>query len=125
MNSRLRYDPDVRIEMPFDKFLFGGGFQQAGNFVKNHRGHDIYGISAYNNLKPILGEIWYLRFLNKQKDFCYVLLETVYYYLHHRQPIVEPTEPSSSTDGGVVLIFPFVRGDGVHRHWEETISKLS
>ena len=68
--------------------------------------------------------MWHVRFLNKQKDFCYVIQNTVNVYLHQRLPIVDPVEPSCSTDRGFVLIFHFVRGDDVCRHWEEDTSKI-
>ena len=34
LNSWARSDVDVRIELPFDRYLFIGGLQQAGKLVK-------------------------------------------------------------------------------------------
>ena len=124
LNSSSRSGPDVRIEMPFDKILFSGGLQLAGKLAQIYRGHTIYKILTYSDLKPLLGAMWHVRFLNKQKDFCYVIQNTVNFYIHQRLHIVDPVEPSCTTDGGFVLIFRFVRGDGVRRHWEEDISKI-
>ena len=84
LNSSIRNDPDTRIELPFDRFLFGGGLQQAGKFMKKYRGHDIYTIKKFGDLDSILGKRWHVRVLNKQLDFCCVKLETVRYHLHRR-----------------------------------------
>ena len=83
--------------------------------MKSSCGHDIYTIRKYSALEPLLGQQWYLRMLNKAKDFSYVILETVQYYLHRRVP----AENERSVDGGYLLIFWFVRGDGVERNWED------
>ena len=121
LNSSSRSDPEVRIEIPFDHFLFKGGLQQAGRLVKKDRGHEVYRIETYSSLVHILGVNWHLRVRNKEYDFCYVILETVKYYLHRRQPIVDSYEPLHSVDGGYVLVFRFVRGDGVRRHWDDVV----
>jgi len=121
--SSSRSDPDTRIEIPFDKFLFVGGMQQAGKLLKKHRGHGVYGIKKYSDLVPILGERWHIRVLNKQLDFCYAKLETVRYYLYTRQPLpdFQPGYEDSYIPTGHVLIFRFVRVDGVKRHWDDII----
>ena len=119
LRPSTRADPDVRIEIPFDRFLFIGGLQQVGKFVKSSRGHDIYTIRRYSALEPLLGQQWHLRVLNRAKDFSYVILETVQYYLHRRVPAQDAIDDERSVDGGYLLIFRFVRGDGVERNWEE------
>ena len=119
LKPSTRSDPNVRIELPFDRYLFVGGLQQAGKFLKSSHGHSIYGISSYSTLAPILGREWHLRILNKEKDFCYAILETVQYHLHRRQPAEDAVDPERSVDGGYLLIFRFVRGDGVERNWED------
>ncbi len=118
LNSSSRSEPDVRIEVPFDRYLFIGGLQQAAKLVRKSRGHEVYTINKCESLVPILGERWYLREMNKRKDFCYVIIETVQFYLHRRQPIVDSFEPFHAIDGGHVLIFRFVRGDGVSAQWD-------
>ena len=119
LNSSTRSEPDVRIDLPYDPFLFAGGLQQSGKLIKK-RGH-VYGIKKYSSLAPLLGDQWHLRVLNKQYDFCYVMLETVQFYLHQREPILDPIDPTRSVDGGFLLVFKFVRGDGVRRHWEDIV----
>ena len=47
--NNSRKDPDIRIEIPFDRYVFGGGLQQRGKFLKKYRGHDVYGIGEYGD----------------------------------------------------------------------------
>ena len=122
LRPTTRSDPNVRIELPFDRFLFIGGLQQAGKLLKSSHGHSTYGIRSYSSLDLILGRQWHLRVFNKEKDFCYVILETVQFYLHRRQPAEDAVDPERSADGGYLLIFRFVRGDGVERNWEDIAS---
>ena len=79
----------------------------------------MYGIAAYSSLAPLLGQQWHLRVLNKQYDFSYAILGTVQFYLHKRQPAEDALDCDRSVDGGYLLVFKFVRGDGVKRNWED------
>ena len=112
------------MEVPFDHFLFGGGLQQYGTIVKKQQGHDIYRINKYEDLAPILGRRWHVRVLNDERDFCYVELDTVQYYLHYRQPMVDlqPDIDCKYIHGGWVLVFRFVRGGGDRHQWDSFIS---
>ena len=121
LNSKSRTDVDVRIELPFDQFLFTGGLQQAGRWIQKSRSHDVYTIRKYSALTPLLGHQWHLRVLNKQMDFCYVILETVQYYLRRRQGIEDAMDSNRSVHGGHILVFHFVRGDGVRRNWDDIV----
>lgn len=126
LHSSTRSDPDIRVELPFDRFLYTGGLQQAGKKIKKYRGHDVYGIDKYGDLAPILGPRWHVRVFNEQMDFCYVILETVRFHLHRRQPVPDfqpDFEPHHTVDGGYAVIFHFVRGDGVRSHWDSFIEK--
>ena len=60
--------------------------------------------------------------LNKQMDFCYIIKETVQFYLHRRLDIEDPVDDTRTVRGGYVLIFRFVRGDGVRRDWDDIVS---
>ena len=124
LNLSIRNDPDTRIELPFDRFLFGGGLQQAGKFMKKYRGNDIYTIKKFGDLDLILGKRWHVRVLNKQLDFCCVKLETVRYHLQRRRPVpnFQPDCEEDFIDGGYSLVFTFVRMDGVRRHWDDVIA---
>lgn len=87
--------------------------------MKESHGHKVYGIATYSSLIPLLGQQWHLRVLNKEKDFSYVIFETVQFYLHRRRPAEDALDCDHSVDGGYLLIFRFVRGDGVERNWED------
>ena len=50
---KIRY---VKIEVPFDRFSFIGGLQQAGKLRKSTGLYQIYGITKYFALVPLLGE---------------------------------------------------------------------
>ena len=68
-----------------------------------------------------------MRVLNKQMDFCYVILETVQFHLHRWQSIPDfqpDQDPQDTLDGGYAVIFTFVRGDGVQRQWEVGLTIL-
>ena len=58
--------------------------------------------------------------LNKQIDFCYIIKETVQFYLHRRLDIEDPVDDTRTVRGGYV--FRFVRGDGVRRDWDNIVS---
>ena len=58
------------------------------------------------------------RGINENGDFCYVILDTLVFYLYHRRPLVEYAPTSVGTamevkrDCGHALVFSFVCGDG-------------
>ena len=105
-------DPAIRLEVPFDKLIFQGGLRAAGKLVRAVRGEEHYTITEHKDLTPFLGEKWFIRGINSHFDFCAVIVETVTYYLHKKAPINDYLS-SETTDGGYVLIFKFVRSDGV------------
>jgi len=119
LNSGSRRDPAVRIELAFDRVLFDGGLAKHGYMKKSERGHEVYGIKRFSSLAAVLGDKWHIRILNEHSDFCYVNRQTVEFYLHQRPRIVEfNTETSASevtSPGGQILVFKFVRMDGVKR----------
>ena len=76
-------------------------------------------------LTPLLGKRWYLRVLNKQQDFCAIKLETVLFYIHRRAALIEFSAEDGATipmEVGYVIVFKFVRVDGVRRHLQEYLS---
>ena len=104
-------DPAVRIEIPFDPLIFQGGLRNKGRLMRQARGEEHYTINEYGDLTPFLGKQWYIRGINAQLDFCAVTEETVEFYLHKKAAIVDHL--SGTIQGGYVLIFKFVRFDGV------------
>ncbi len=116
---RRKESPTVRIELPFDKLLFEGGIKACGTPSRYYRGGNRYKIRKFSDLVPVLGQDWHFRGQNALGDFCFVILETVEFYLHKRSPLVEyfPTSDgqviSQRRELGHMLVFTFVRGDGV------------
>ncbi len=107
----------MRIELPFDKFVFGGGLQSCGHKIRDVRGHAVYGIHHYRDLNPILGDRWHIRGLNKEG-------ETVLFHLHRRQSITDfhPDKGQCICDGGYLRVFRFVRIEGVQHQWQSVIN---
>ena len=124
LKSGARQDPQVRIELQFDQLLYAGGLENRGTYLSSRRGHNIYTIKKYKDLSPLLGDRWYMRGINDRLDFCYVNLSTVRYWLHERKA-VENYHPGGKEliSGGSIVVFTFVRMDGVRTMYDE-IAKL-
>ena len=75
--------------MPFDRIEFNGGLRTRGMKKRSIRGIDHYTIAKYQDLNGLLGDNWHYKGLNINGDFCYVLLDTVEYYLYKRRPMKE------------------------------------
>ena len=117
LNSGRKVSPIVRVDMIFDKVQFDGGLKQCGVLVRTLHGTERYRINHYRDLNSLLGRNWHIRGLNSNGDYCYVVLETVEFYLHKRQPLQEffPAQGKplcNPRDLGYMLTFSFVRGDG-------------
>lgn len=89
LSSRRKENPSTRIDMPFDKLLFDGGLKACGIPFRFYRGTQRYKIMNYKDLNPLLGPNWHYRGLNCNGDFCFVILNTVEYYLFKRDPLSE------------------------------------
>ena len=72
---------------------------------------------SYADLKPLLGDRWHIHILSENQDFCYVNIDTIQYHLHKRQSLKDYDKEGSAINvpGGNVLVFRFVRMDGVRR----------
>ena len=121
--SRRKESPTVRIELPFDK-VFEGGLKVHGTESRYYRGVQRYKMAKYADLNPLLRQNWHFRGINPNGDFCYVILSTLEYYLHKREPLNEyfPSDLSNefifkSRDLGYMLVFIFVRGDGTREEF--------
>ena len=117
LNSGRKDSPMVKIDLPFDRLEYGGGLCLCGTTKRFLRGVQHYSITRYQDLDPLLGKNWHYRGLNINGDFCYVLLDTVEYYLYHRRPIREyvPGQPCpvlQSHEMGDMLVFTFVKENG-------------
>ena len=105
--------------MPFDRIAFDGGLGLCGVKQSVIQGSQCYTISNYKDLNRLLGVNWHVRGINENGDFCYVILDTVIYYLYHRRPLIEYVATSVGSarevkrNCGYALVFSFVRGDGI------------
>ena len=118
LNSNRKGSPLVRIDMPFDSIEFDGGLQQFGTKKRFVKGVQRYSISSYQDLNTLLGAGWHYRGININGDFCYIILNTVEFYLYHRRSFKEyvPTEDlkvkECHRDAGDMLVFCFIKRDG-------------
>jgi hypothetical protein len=121
LNSSRKDSPVVRINMPFDRVEFDSGLRMCGVQKRCFRGIQRYSINQYRDLNEILGDSWHFRGLNTNGDFCYVLLNTIEFYLYHRRRLTEYVPSQSPTASQAIrqyrevgdgLIFLFVKGDG-------------
>ena len=104
--------------MDFDKLLFDGGIRRAGTLKNKQRGQEKYTIKNYSDLDEFLGSKWFIRDLNSNGDFRYVMLETVCFYLSPKSTLVDfyPVDQQFKKViyyRGYNLVFSFVRADGV------------
>ena len=84
-----------------------------------------YRLTQYDDLNELLGEGWHFRGLNSIGNYCYVVPNTVEYYLSRRRPLVEFIPGSNGspiklcTPQGFMLDFTFVRGDGTSHDFDK------
>ncbi len=107
LNCVRKESPVVRIDMPF-------GTKARGYFAREHYRTECFRIHEYRDLNP-LGKDWHWRGFNCNGDYCYVVLNTVEYYLYRRQPLKEyvPAEAGpllQLRELGYTLVFQFVQG---------------
>ena len=85
--SQKRSNPAVIIEMSFDKDVYEG--LSAAGYVKcTKKGIKHCTIRIYNDLNGLLGAHWHYRGLNSGGDFCYVIKDTIDFYLYKRRPLI-------------------------------------
>lgn len=118
LNSSRKESPIIKIDMPFDGIEFNGGLRICGENKRCVRGVQRYTITKYQDLNGLLGANWHYRGINANGDFCYVLLNTVEFYLYRRRcmkefaPLTNGEVKEVKRDIGDMLVFTFVRGDG-------------
>ena len=119
LNSHRKSSPVIRIDMPFDRIEFDGGLRLYGKEKRCVHGVQHYTIARFQDLNCLLGMDWHFRGINANGDFCYVMLNTIEYYLYHHRALKEfklqlSTEGCHAVlrDNGDMLVFSFVRGDG-------------
>lgn len=128
LTSNRRVTPAIRIEVPFDRVMFEGGLATCGTMKQGSGKRVRYTIKDYSDLNRFLGKgWWHWSGLNPVGDFCYVLLDSIEFYLLKKRPLQEyfPRQSQADADAadatvttrrsrplGYSLIFKFVRGDG-------------
>ena len=117
LSSQRRASPVVKIEMTYDKSVYEKGLKMKGKLKRQSRGVEHYTIEAYHDLDNLLGCNWHYRGLNSSGDFCYVMLETVEFYLYRKRPLIyyvekEQKPVKTCIPRGFALVFKYVRGDG-------------
>ena len=80
MGSR-KSNPCVKISMLFDKQIFSEGLAAKGYIHSTSKRIDHYRTTHYSDLNELLGEGWHFRGINSIGDHCYVVPNTVEYYL--------------------------------------------
>ena len=118
LNSNRKESPVVRIDMPFDRVEYDGGLRRLGVKKQCVRGIQHHCISRFQDLNALLGMNWHYRGINVNGDFCYVVLNTVEFYLYKRRATKEyvPTDDfkvkQEFRDPGDMLVFCFVKANG-------------
>lgn len=117
LNSSRKESPIVKIDLPFDKIEFDGGLRTYGVEKRYVHGIQRYTISKFQDLNPLLGVDWHYRGININGDYCYVILNTVEFYLYHRRALKEYVPSGGGVKEvnrrtGDMLVFCFVKGNG-------------
>ena len=61
--------------------VYEGTFKDIG-VIKKVRGKEAHMIPNNADLYPVLGNTWFERIINMNCDFCYVVPDTVRFWLH-------------------------------------------
>ena len=129
--SNRKGDPNCRTIMPFDQVSFDS-LVLCGSLatsVNSHCKRKIYTLANLSKLDDLLGERWHIRGLNTAGDFCYIIHNSVRFYLKNSKGKIDYQLCSDGTlvkkyfGKGYYLVFSFVRGDGVSSQWNETLGK--
>lgn len=83
LTSKRKGNP-VNISMPFNKQTFGEGLMLKGTIKKVVRAVK-YNIKTYADLDELFGRNWHFMGLNAAGDYCYVISNTLEYYLYKRR----------------------------------------
>jgi len=93
------------------------------------RGVEHRSIDSYSDLDGILGKGWHYRGLNDSGDFCYAIENTIDFYLHKKRRLMQYISTDDGTPSrvpiatGYVLVFKFIRGDGIGSQFGKLVNK--
>jgi len=116
--------------MPFDEVSFDSLLIRSKALPKAGL-RKIYTVVNMAKFDDILGDCWYIRGLNLEEDFCFIIPGSVKFYLKHYKGKVDFQIQSDGTvlkktyGKGCKLIFSFVRGDGISTQWNKVITKCT
>lgn len=115
---------EVRIEQEIEKDMFEHYFKHVG-VIKYHRGREIHCVNSPIDpeLNQLFGDKWSERILNINGDFSYITKGTIQFWTHKKTPIKEFVEIGghlfeNQIENYLVLVFTFVRGDGVKHFYK-------
>ena len=132
LSSNRKGDPNCRSIMSFDTVSFDSLIIRSSMLPRNEQAHvhckrNVYTVSNLSKFDDLLGERWYIRGLNTAGDFCYIIHNTVRFYLKHTKGKVDY---QLLNDGSLVkryygkgyqLVFSFIRGDGISSTWNDIL----
>ena len=109
----------MRIEQEIEEDAFEHNFKHVGA-IKYHKGRKIHCLNSPVDpeLNHLFGVKWSERNLNINGDFSYLAKGTIQFWTHKKGPIKEFVEIGGhlfekQIENDLVLVFTFVRGDGV------------
>jgi hypothetical protein len=124
-----RESPEIRLEEVCEQDIFDNYLKSIGE-VKKCRGREIHCVNNVTNqdMENILGDKWYERILNKNKDFSYVVKGTIQFWLHQKAPIKEFVTVGNQLieneiENDLILVFTFVREDGTGKDYDTAVWK--
>ena len=128
--SNRKGDPNCRTIMPFDKVSFDSLVLRSSTSNEYlHCKRKIYTLTNLSKFDDLLGKRWYIRGLNVAGDFCYIIHNSVRFYLRNckgkidYQLLDDGTLVEQYFGKGCYLVFSFVRGDGVSSQWNDILRK--
>ena len=86
--SLKKESPNVRIEHRINMGVYQEFLKDIGVITKS-RGRDVHLVNNNTDLCGILGSKWYERIINFNGDFCYVIPNTVRFWLHEKRAVKE------------------------------------
>lgn len=121
--SSKRESPEIRVEQEIEMDVYEHYFKRIGD-VKIDKGRAVHCVHSPADpaLVDLLGEKWSERILNINNDFSFVTKGTIQFWTHTKAAIKEFVNIGGNLyenqiENEIVLVFTFVRGDGVKQDY--------